>query len=143
MQHYVVLMHLSHSFLSLSIQHTHTHSLSLYMFTYYPLSIACGHRCAPEVLRGDEYDAKVDLYSYGVMLWEMVARKQFFQGEDFWWRIEDKVINGERPDIPHGTSPEYRHIVERCWANAPSMRPTWEGIITLLLVLTAKLAPVE
>jgi serine/threonine protein kinase len=30
--------------------------------------------CAPELLRNEQYDEKVDVYSYGIMLWELVTR---------------------------------------------------------------------
>ena len=55
---------------------------------------------APELMRKEGYDEKVDVYSYGVMLWELVAREDFLGHITFLSAIEDAVLNGERPKIP-------------------------------------------
>jgi hypothetical protein len=51
-------------------------------------------------MRKEEYDEKVDVYSYGVILWELVAREDFLGHITFLSAIEDAVLNGERPKIP-------------------------------------------
>lgn len=33
---------------------------------------------APEVFRGKKYDQKCDIFSFGILLWEMIARKYLF-----------------------------------------------------------------
>lgn len=38
------------------------------------------HWMAPEVLRGEEYSQAADVYSFGMILWEMVSRQVPFQG---------------------------------------------------------------
>jgi serine/threonine protein kinase len=55
---------------------------------------------APELMRKEGYDEKVDVYSYGVILWELVAREDFLGHITFLSAIEDAVLNGERPKIP-------------------------------------------
>ena len=34
---------------------------------------------APEILRGEEYSLSADVYSFGVILWEIISRKQPFK----------------------------------------------------------------
>jgi len=37
---------------------------------------------APEVLRGEQYDESADVYSYGIVLWEMLTRTLPYKGLD-------------------------------------------------------------
>jgi len=55
---------------------------------------------APEVLRGNPYTEKSDVYAFGVMLWELVSGKRPFSNCRWFYEIEDFVNNGGRPDIP-------------------------------------------
>jgi len=55
----------------------------------------------------------------------------------FWYKIEDMVKSGERPEIPKGCcAPEFENLIKLCWQDAPSGRPSFDDIITKLLVLT-------
>lgn len=55
---------------------------------------------APEMMKKEDYDEKVDVYSFGVILWELVAREDFLGHITFLSAIEDAVLKGERPKIP-------------------------------------------
>jgi len=89
---------------------------------------------APEVMRSEEPTPASDVYSFGVVLWELVAREQFFHEISFMSLLESKVIAGERPPIPPCPQ-KYRSLIERCWANDPCVRPTFEAIANELLDL--------
>lgn len=52
---------------------------------------------APEVLRGGECTAKGDVYSFGILVWEVATRKAPYEGMES-ENIADYVINGGRPD---------------------------------------------
>ena len=73
-----------------------------------------------------------DVYSYGVILWELVARKQFFAEISFMTVLESKVIAGERPEIPVGCPLAYRQLIQACWAPNPTKRPSFQEIVETL-----------
>lgn len=87
---------------------------------------------APEIMRGNTYDTKADVYAYGVMLWEMLERRGFFEEVVFNSELERKVMAGERPTIENDTLPEYEKLIRACWDNDPLRRPPFENIVALL-----------
>lgn len=74
---------------------------------------------APEVLKEEEYTEKADIYSFGVILWELLTRKQFFGEYKFLSEIEERIIAGQRPEIPDTKEcrmvPEYIDLIKECW----------------------------
>ena len=54
---------------------------------------------APELLSGTGFNEKVDVYAFGICLWEMISRLLPFDGVPA-SQLKDKIIAGERPEIP-------------------------------------------
>jgi small GTP-binding protein len=100
---------------------------------------------APEVLKEEEYTEKADIYSYGVILWELLTRKQYFGEYKFLSEIEEKIIAGQRPEIPDTKEcqmvPEYIDLVRECWDGDPTKRPTFETICRRLKNIRDKYFP--
>jgi serine/threonine protein kinase len=46
---------------------------------------------APEILEGKPYSEKADLYSIGVILWELLTKQNFFGEVRFFSVLEDLV----------------------------------------------------
>jgi serine/threonine protein kinase len=91
------------------------------------------HYMAPELLGGGVYSKKVDVYAFGVLLWEMFAREVPYIG----WRaadIKDHVIKGGRLDFPsgHGWPPLVVSLVKQCWSQDPDERPDFAAILPQL-----------
>jgi hypothetical protein len=87
---------------------------------------------APEVMKGEAYDEKCDVYSFAVILWELVTRKQFF-GEVRWVsEVERLVQSGERPPIPSDCPRLYEGLVTRCWGSESAERLSFDKIVTVL-----------
>lgn len=86
---------------------------------------------APEVLMHMKYGNKVDVYSYGVMLWEMATRRVPY-GEMSQAAIFDHVItHGLRLPFPNNISESLKQLIIRCWSQDPNDRPSFIEIIEL------------
>lgn len=87
---------------------------------------------APEVMRGEPYDAAVDAYSYGVTMWELFNFELPFQGisaSDIPFLVAEE---GRRPERkPHVPQPLWELIVQ-CWDPIPESRPSFEQILDQL-----------
>uniref|UniRef100_A0A7S1DAK1 Guanylate cyclase n=1 Tax=Cyclophora tenuis TaxID=216820 RepID=A0A7S1DAK1_CYCTE len=86
---------------------------------------------APELLRGesDNTDAS-DVYSFGIMLYEVYSRKDPYEGEDHLQvlrAVADTAVN-KRPPVPMECPPKVASIMTDCLAGEPSQRPTFEEL---------------
>lgn len=86
---------------------------------------------APEMLRGERYSKKVDCYSFGVCLWELVTRRVPYDGVQS-VRIITSVINGMRPQIPEDCPALFYDLISECWQHKPATRPGSTAIVERL-----------
>ena len=88
---------------------------------------------APEVFVGD-YNEKCDIYSFAIVLWEVLTQTQAFSDidDDLAAFIHAVCDNGFRPDIPTDCPSRIRQLIENCWRKEPSLRPSFSEIITRL-----------
>ena len=98
---------------------------------------------APEVLRGDPVDARADQFSFGVLLYELVAGEHPFEGTDDVTTVA-RILETE----PSGLGPARREcpeplarVVTTCLAKAP--RDRYRTTAALVTALEAVRASVE
>lgn len=93
---------------------------------------------APEVFKGKKYNVKCDVYSFGITLWEMVARKRPFGDESSSYTILWKACSGHRPPIisDPGCHPVIMDLITYCWAEDPDVRPAMREVLEVLTELT-------
>jgi serine/threonine protein kinase len=87
---------------------------------------------APEVLLGEKIDEKLDVYSFALVFWEILTRKEIFpQYTDksvFREDIANKGIRLPLDDI----DPVLCKILVKCWDRNPDLRPSFEQLLPLL-----------
>jgi hypothetical protein len=86
---------------------------------------------APEVLNGDvDYDAKVDVYSFGVLLWELLAAATPFAQLQAAQIVVAVLVKKARPSPDPASSPAtIVALMKRCWSHEPAERPTMAAAI--------------
>eukprot|EP01117_Protostelium_nocturnum_P009737 TRINITY_DN3481_c0_g2_i2.p1 TRINITY_DN3481_c0_g2~~TRINITY_DN3481_c0_g2_i2.p1 ORF type:complete len:1509 (+),score=531.31 TRINITY_DN3481_c0_g2_i2:2688-7214(+) len=94
---------------------------------------------APEIMNFQEFTEAADVYSYGVILWELLTRQDYFAEIAFNSQIEESVRAGKRPLIPSDCPPLYSSLIQMCWAQDPKDRPTFKDIKPLLSNLKKQL----
>jgi len=111
---------------------------------HHPVTMMTGgagtyHWMAPEVLDGRDYDEKVDVYSYGICLFELCSRRIPFDESGLEpVSIAVAVSKGRRPElskVPRECPSDLRLTMEYCWSHSPATRPSFDAILeTLKLV---------
>ncbi|KAL6073683.1 Myotubularin-like phosphatase domain [Balamuthia mandrillaris] len=103
---------------------------------------------APEIMQNKEYTEKADVYSFGIIMWEVISLqhpfKEYTAEYDADSRLEDAIIQGLRPSVtfPEASeSPEYMSLMQACWDDDPSARPDFATIIQRLEAIQRQLAP--
>lgn len=88
--------------------------------------------CAPEVLCGGQYNHLADVYSYGVVLWEILTRRIPWEHLKKTWDVSTAVEDGQRPAFPEGTPPHVSEFISRCWCHDIEQRPEFSEIVARL-----------
>ncbi|KAL6965147.1 Serine/threonine-protein kinase sty46 [Sarracenia purpurea var. burkii] len=87
---------------------------------------------APEVIEHKAYDHKADVFSFGIVLWELITGKIPYEYLTPLQAAVGVVKNGLRPTIPKNTHPKLAALLERCWQQDPTLRPDFSKIIDIL-----------
>jgi len=93
---------------------------------------------APEVADCRPYNHKADVYSFGIILWEIVSFQKPFDGmsrDEFYARV---VHGGERPVINKRWPTELSDLMQLCWDFTPDVRPNFAGVLERLDAMLAK-----
>ena len=90
---------------------------------------------APEIMKKEQYTEKADVFSFGIIMWELIGRAVPFSEYEiaqsaFTYQLEDAIIGGLRPTVPEGQFCPHGWIalMEACWSGDPKARPQFEDI---------------
>lgn len=87
---------------------------------------------APEVLRDEPSNEKCDVYSYGVILYELVT------GQEPWGNMHPMQVvgavgyGGRQLALPPGVDPHVASWIYRCWSQVPNERPSFGELLAWL-----------
>ncbi|KAL9265513.1 Serine/threonine/tyrosine-protein kinase HT1-like protein [Drosera capensis] len=87
---------------------------------------------APEMIKDKSYTRKVDVYSFGIVLWELTTALLPFQGMTPVQAAFAVAEKNERPPLPASCQPALAHLIRRCWSENPSKRPDFSDIVSTL-----------
>jgi serine/threonine protein kinase len=82
---------------------------------------------APEIDDG-HYDRKIDVYSFGIILYEIITGNGFFSNDGRKNKLFAEMQIGKRPNIPDSVVPFSRDLITKCWSAEPSGRPEFDEI---------------
>ncbi|XP_065016992.1 serine/threonine-protein kinase STY8-like isoform X1 [Musa acuminata AAA Group] len=82
---------------------------------------------APEVINHQHYDNKADVFSFAIVLWELATSRVPYDNMTP-LQAALGVRQGLRPDIPKDMHPRLAALMQRCWDEVPSKRPSFEEI---------------
>ncbi|KAH7676404.1 Non-specific serine/threonine protein kinase protein, partial [Dioscorea alata] len=84
---------------------------------------------APEVVRDEPSDEKSDVYSYGVILWELVTEKIPWDNLNSMQVIGAVGFMNQRLEMPKDLDPKWESIIKSCWHSDPYCRPSFEELL--------------
>jgi TPR repeat protein len=95
---------------------------------------------APEMY-DDEYTTAADVYSFALILYEVLVGRPAFDPELYWVHLLKKIQAGERPPIPAAIPEAVREVIERGWSTDPAHRPSFDHILATLRQIEFKITP--
>lgn len=87
---------------------------------------------APEVLASETYAEPCDVYSYGIILWELLVRQCPYEGMSAIQCALAVLNNDSRPEIPQWCPPAFAALIASCLRKDPASRPTFSQILRAL-----------
>eukprot|EP00561_Arcocellulus_cornucervis_P008751 CAMPEP_0185827128 /NCGR_PEP_ID=MMETSP1322-20130828/31893_1 /TAXON_ID=265543 /ORGANISM="Minutocellus polymorphus, Strain RCC2270" /LENGTH=862 /DNA_ID=CAMNT_0028524859 /DNA_START=250 /DNA_END=2838 /DNA_ORIENTATION=- len=87
---------------------------------------------APEVVLCKPYGLSVDVFSFGIFLWELLAMKEPFEDYDVHKHARLVVKKGRRPMMKTYWPGYVKQLMESCWATDPRARPTFAEIYQMI-----------
>ena len=86
----------------------------------------------PELLKGGVLTPAADVYSFGILLWELLSGHQPYPGKNQQEITLAVVIEGLRPEIPSHYPAEYAELLRQCWLQDYNKRPSFPFLIEKL-----------
>jgi serine/threonine protein kinase len=87
------------------------------------------------------YDNKVDVYSFGLILYEIISGNGIFSNEGDKGQLFMQLASGWRPEFPGNVNEFVRRLIENCWSREASKRPSFSDILELLKQVEFKVLP--
>eukprot|EP01129_Flabellula_baltica_P000031 TRINITY_DN1002_c0_g1_i3.p1 TRINITY_DN1002_c0_g1~~TRINITY_DN1002_c0_g1_i3.p1 ORF type:complete len:1661 (+),score=374.68 TRINITY_DN1002_c0_g1_i3:663-4985(+) len=96
---------------------------------------------APEILKKEPYSTPSDVYAFAIMFWETLTGAPAYGEYEFFYEIEEAVLQGIRPDIPRETPIDLEALITNCWDDSPENRYTFSDILKKMKVTISTMEP--
>src|SRR6266498_4489173 len=79
---------------------------------------------APEILQGKEYTTASNIYSFGMIMWELMTGRMPFCDQKYDIELTINICKGFRPPVISNAPKGYIELMQECWNSDPNKRPT-------------------
>ncbi|KAJ3679109.1 hypothetical protein LUZ60_017120 [Juncus effusus] len=87
---------------------------------------------APEMIKEKPCTRKVDVYSFGIVLWELTTCLVPYQGMTPVQTAYAVAEKNFRPPLSASCSPVLNNLIKRCWSLNPAKRPEFSHVVSVL-----------
>jgi len=87
---------------------------------------------APEVAAYEAYNELADVYSFSIVLWEIVTLEKPYKNLNCKEWFQQVVVEGVRPDIDEYWPTKLQYLLKCCWSKEINERPSFDVIIDAL-----------
>jgi hypothetical protein len=84
---------------------------------------------APEIYEGGKPTSAVDVFAFGLILYELIVGAPVFAATQPPDEVRAKVVGGERAKIPESVNETVRKVIKRSWSYDADVRPSFEEIL--------------
>lgn len=91
---------------------------------------------APEALNFGKYTSLCDVWSYGVLMWEIFSKGGSPYHGMSNSQAREQIDKGYRMPAPEGTPDEVYRLMSRCWEYDPENRPHFDQIYSIVETLS-------
>jgi serine/threonine protein kinase len=78
---------------------------------------------APEIFKGQKYTTASDVYSFGMIMWELMTGRMPFWDRNHDTELIFEICDGLRPSIVTNAPEGYIELMKKCWHPDPNKRP--------------------
>jgi serine/threonine protein kinase len=98
---------------------------------------------APEVIRHETYTLTADVYSFAILMWQLITRERPYANKSAFDAAAGVSMDSARPPIPDETPKDFSKLIENCWDDDPHARPQFDAIVARLKELVTVLTEPE
>lgn len=95
---------------------------------------ACGSPLwtAPEVIRGEKYSEKADVYSFAIILYELLTWSHPYPKDNPHFVMMKVASEDYRMDIEDDWDDFFKCLVAKCWHPEPEQRPSFKDVVGMI-----------
>lgn len=87
---------------------------------------------APEVFKSKNYTEKCDVFSWAIILWEVLTRRVPYNTENTWGVMWSICVRGLRPPMIRDCPQILRTLLTSCWHRDAMERPSMDKVVCIM-----------